>query len=103
GEGAPRTDRERLDDRRKLLTRGRDSTVRNQVRVRINGGKSAAETAPSASACQSGAAVKGIGQSAKPRLIATNVCASVSALRGRRDRGRIAPRPLLAIPGMSSA
>jgi hypothetical protein len=36
-----RTDRERLDDRRKLLTRGRDPTVRNQVRVRINGGKRA--------------------------------------------------------------
>jgi hypothetical protein len=38
----PQTDRERLDDRRKLLTRGRDPTVRNQVRVRINGGKTAA-------------------------------------------------------------
>jgi hypothetical protein len=38
----PRTDRERLDDRPELLTRGRDSTSRNQVRVRINGGKTAA-------------------------------------------------------------
>jgi hypothetical protein len=37
----PRTDRERLDDRPDLLTRGRDSTSRNQVRVRINGGKTA--------------------------------------------------------------
>jgi hypothetical protein len=38
----PRTDRERLDDRRKLLTRGRDCTARDQVRFRINGGKTAA-------------------------------------------------------------
>jgi hypothetical protein len=38
----PQTDRERLDDRRKLLTRGRDPTARNQVRVRIKGGKTAA-------------------------------------------------------------
>jgi hypothetical protein len=37
----PRTDRERLDDRPELLTRGRESTSRNQVRVRINGGKTA--------------------------------------------------------------
>src|ERR1700675_2505068 len=39
----PQTDRERLDDRRELLTRGRDRTAWNQVRVRINGGKTAAE------------------------------------------------------------
>ena len=39
----PRTDRERLDDRRKLVTRGRDPTVRNQVRVRVDGGKTAAK------------------------------------------------------------
>ena len=38
----PRTDRERLDDRPDLLTRGGDSTSRNQVRVRIKGGKTAA-------------------------------------------------------------
>ena len=38
----PRTDRERLDDCPDLLTRGRDSTSRNQVRVRIKGGKTAA-------------------------------------------------------------
>ena len=38
----PRIDRERLDDRRELLTRGRDPTARNQVRIRINGGKTAA-------------------------------------------------------------
>ena len=37
----PQTDRERLDDRRKLLTRGRTTMVRNQVRVRINGDKTA--------------------------------------------------------------
>ena len=57
----------RLGDYRKLLTRRRGHTARNQVRLRINGGKSAAETAPSASACRSGAAVKGIGKSAKTR------------------------------------
>ena len=38
----PRTDRKRLDDRPDLLTRGRDSTSRNQVRVRIKGDKTAA-------------------------------------------------------------
>jgi len=38
----PRTDRERLDDRPDLLTRRRDFTSRNQVRVRIKGGKTAA-------------------------------------------------------------
>jgi hypothetical protein len=38
----PRIDRERLDDRPDLLTRVRDSTSRNQVRVRIKGGKTAA-------------------------------------------------------------